>query len=118
MQSLTQEKGIRVIDNAQITHFSPDTVTLASGEKLPFKYAMVLPPFRGAQFLRDVPGLTPESGFMPITETMQHPDYPNIFTIGVAVQLAQFDKNPGAHRSTQERRNGRRDGGCRVPQHR
>jgi sulfide:quinone oxidoreductase len=92
MQALTEEKGIRVIDNAQITHFSPDTVTLASGEKLPFKYAMVLPPFRGAQFLRDVPGLTPESGFMPITETMEHPDYPNIYTIGVAVQLAQFDK--------------------------
>jgi sulfide:quinone oxidoreductase len=92
LQSLTQEKGIRVIDNASITHFSPDTVTLASGEKLPFKYAMVLPPFRGAQFLRDVPGLTPESGFMPITETMEHPQYSNIYSIGVAVQLAQFDK--------------------------
>jgi sulfide:quinone oxidoreductase len=94
LQSLIQEKGIRVIDNAQITHFSPDTVTLASGEKLPFKYAMVLPPFRGAKFLRDVPGLTPESGFMPITETMQHPQFPNIYSIGVAVQLAQFDKTP------------------------
>lgn len=94
MQTLTQEKGIRVIDNAQITRFSPDTVFLASGEQLPFKYAMVLPPFRGAPFLRQVPGLTPASGFMPITETMQHPQYPNIYSIGVAVQLAQFDQTP------------------------
>ena len=94
MQALTREKDIRVIDNARITRFSPDTVFLADGEQLPFKYAMVLPPFRGARFLRDVPGLTPESGFMPITATMQHPIYPNIYSIGVAAQLAQFDKTP------------------------
>jgi sulfide:quinone oxidoreductase len=31
---------------------------------------------------------------MPITETLQHPEYPNIYSIGVAVQLAQFDKTP------------------------
>jgi sulfide:quinone oxidoreductase len=49
---------------------------------------MLLPPFRGAQFLKDVPGLTDEKGFLPVLDTYQHPEYPSSYSAGVVTQLA------------------------------
>ena len=83
-----QEHGIDWVENAAITEIKPDHVKLADGQEFPFQYAMFLPPFRGAQFLRNVPGLTDKKGFLPVRDTYQHPDYPSIYSAGVITQLA------------------------------
>ena len=62
------------------------------GKTLPFKYSMILPSFRGAQFIRDVPGLANAKGFIPILPTQRHPDFPEIYAAGVSTQLTQPDK--------------------------
>jgi sulfide:quinone oxidoreductase len=38
--------------------------------------------------------LTSDKGFVPMLPTQQHPDYPSIYSLGVASQLAQPDKTP------------------------
>ena len=91
MLKLLAERGIQFIDNAAITQVEPETMVLADGQRLPFKFSMVLPAFYGAQFLRDVPGLTNDKGFVPMLPTQQHPDFPSIYSLGVASQLAQPD---------------------------
>ncbi len=91
---LLQEKGIEFIENAAITQIEPEEMILADGQRVPFKFAMVLPAFYGAKFLRDVPGLTDAKGFMPTLPTQQHPHFANIYSLGVASQLAQPDKTP------------------------
>ena len=88
---LMQERGIEVIDNAIIQSVSPDTVTLADGQQVPFRYSMILPAFRGAKFIRAVPGLGDEKGFIPILPTQRHPEFANIYAAGVSVKLAQPD---------------------------
>lgn len=91
---LMAEHNINVFENAAIGHISPDTIHLTNGETLPFKYAMLLPPFRGPSFLRQIPGLTDEKGFLPVLPTGQHPDYPSLYGIGVVVQINPPEVTP------------------------
>ncbi len=87
VKKLMAEHNINVLENAAIGHISPDTIYLSNGQTLPFKYAMLLPPFRGPSFLREISGLTDDQGFLPVLPTGQHPDYPSLYGIGVVVQI-------------------------------
>ncbi|NJL45816.1 MAG: FAD-dependent oxidoreductase [Leptolyngbyaceae cyanobacterium SM2_3_12] len=91
---LMQSRDVQVIDNAAITQVEAHQITLADGRQLPFSYAMVLPAFRGAKFVRDVPGLGDEKGFIPVLPTQRHPDFPEIYAAGVSIKLAQPDQTP------------------------
>lgn len=90
--NLMQERGIEVIDNMAVSTVEPETIVLANGQRIPFKYAMILPAFRGAQFVRDAAGLGDEKGFVPVLPTQRHPEFPHIYAAGVSIQLAQPDK--------------------------
>ncbi|NJM99002.1 MAG: FAD-dependent oxidoreductase [Phormidesmis sp. RL_2_1] len=89
---LMQEKDITVVENAAITAVDKQAVHLSDGQTYPFKYSMILPSFRGAGFIREVPGLSDEKGFIPILPTQRHPDFPEIYAAGVSAKLAQPDK--------------------------
>lgn len=91
---LLQQRGIEFIENAEITEISPCQIHLVGGRSLPFQYSMLLPPFQGAKFLREAKGLTDKKGFVPILPTYQHPDFPSIYSLGVAVQLTPPETTP------------------------
>jgi sulfide:quinone oxidoreductase len=89
---LMAKRGIKAIANARITQINAEKIILADGSQFPFKYSMILPSFRGVKFLREVPGLTNEKGFIPVLPTQRHPDFPSIYALGVSVHLEQPDK--------------------------
>jgi sulfide:quinone oxidoreductase len=89
---LMKERGVEIIDDTRIMAVEPDSVVLEDGRKIPQKYAMILPAFRGAEFIQKVPGLGNDKGFIPILPTCRHPQYTNIYALGVSVNLAQPDK--------------------------
>ncbi|MGB5631455.1 MAG: FAD-dependent oxidoreductase [Waterburya sp.] len=93
-EELMAERGIKAIANARITHIDAQNITLADGCQLPFKYSMILPSFRGVEFLRKVPGLTNEKGFIPVLPSQRHSDFPSIYALAVGVHLEQPDKTP------------------------
>jgi sulfide:quinone oxidoreductase len=88
------KRNITVIDNAEIQEVTADNVILSDGRQFPFKYSMILPAFRGVQFVRDVPGLGDEKGFIPILPTQRHSTYKNVYAVGVSIKLAQPDVTP------------------------
>ncbi len=90
--SLMQKRGIEVIDNAAIAAITPSNIRLTEGRQIPFQYSMILPPFQGAEFIRNAPGLGNERGFIPVLPTYQHPSFPSIYALGVSVQLNQPEK--------------------------
>ncbi len=94
VSQLLEERDIKLIENAEIAEIFPEKMTLADGRILPFQYSMVVPPFQGVAFLRSVKGLTDEKGFVPILPTCQHPNFPSIYSLGVAVQLTQPEQTP------------------------
>lgn len=64
-----------------------NAMTLASGETLPYKMAMLIPPFVGADVVRNSPGLGDEKGWVQTRDSYQHTKYENIFAAGLAVQV-------------------------------
>jgi sulfide:quinone oxidoreductase len=91
---LLKRRGVELIENVEITRIDPAAIALANGCRLPFQYAMILPPFLGAKFLRDTPGLADSKGFLPILPTHQHPDFPSVYSIGVTIQLPSPETTP------------------------
>jgi sulfide:quinone oxidoreductase len=91
-EELMAERGIKTITNARIAHIEAEKIHLADGRQFPFKYSMILPSFRGAKFLREVPGLTNEKGFVPLLPSQRHPDFPSIYALGISVDLKQPEK--------------------------
>jgi sulfide:quinone oxidoreductase len=92
--NLMQKREIKVIDNAEITRVTPDTMFLADGRELEFSYSMVLPAFRGVKFVQETPGLANDKGFIPILPTCRHRDIPSIYALGVSVHLEQPEETP------------------------
>ncbi len=71
--------GIKKIEKSQIE--------LSNGETLPYKMAMLIPPFLGAKVIQNSEGIGDEKGFVPTDEGYRHVKYPDIFAAGLAVQV-------------------------------
>ena len=88
-EALLRKRGITVVENAAIAAINPHRIILDDGQQIPQDYAMVLPAFRGVQFIAETPDLGNEKGFIPVLPTQQHTKFPNIYALGVSVSLAQ-----------------------------
>jgi sulfide:quinone oxidoreductase len=85
------ERDIKPIVNQAIEEVSPGEIRLKDGTKLPFKLAMIAPPFKG------VPSVAPlgnPRGFIPVDKTYRHAKHKNIFAIGVAIAIAPPEATP------------------------
>jgi sulfide:quinone oxidoreductase len=58
-----------------------------AGRSLPFRFAMLIPPFLGVEAVRRA-GLGNERGFLVVDDYFRHPRYPTIFAAGVSVAVA------------------------------
>ncbi len=90
-EALMEKRGIRTLTNAEIKEITPDRVMLADGRSFNFAYSMILPAFRGAQFVRDS-GLGNSKGFLPVLPTLRHQQYPEIYGVGVSVHIDQPER--------------------------
>ncbi len=54
---------------------------------MPFRYAMVVPPFAGQDVVRATPGLSDDKGYVPVQDTYQSKAYPEIYAAGIAAQV-------------------------------
>ncbi|MEW6739703.1 MAG: FAD/NAD(P)-binding oxidoreductase [Nitrospirota bacterium] len=85
------KREIKFITNQAIEEVVPTEVRLKDGTKIPFRLAMIAPPFKG------VPAVAPlgnPRGFIPVDRNYRHTKYPNIFAIGVAMAIAPAEPTP------------------------
>lgn len=78
---------IEWLANTAIERVTPGEIHLAGGKTLPFKFALIMPSFRGADVVRNSPGVGNERGFVPVNSRYQHTTYPEIYSAGVAVAV-------------------------------
>ena len=71
-----------------IEEVTPETIKLTNKEILPYKFSMLMPPFIGVDFVSNSPELnaTP-TGYVPVKDSYQHVDYPNVWAAGIAVNV-------------------------------
>lgn len=75
------------ITNAAIKNVKPNEINLVDGRKIPYKFAIIIPPFKGVQAIRNSQGIGDERGFVTVNSCYQHLIYKNIYAAGVAVAV-------------------------------
>jgi NADH dehydrogenase FAD-containing subunit len=68
------------------TEVAPEEIVLADGRTVPFKYAMVVPPFVGADVVKRS-GLGNAKGFVDVKDTYQTHAHPNVYAVGIATAV-------------------------------
>src|SRR6266487_1165495 len=81
-----KHQGIQGIFDVAMEEVVPGEIRLADGRKLPFKYAMVVPPFVGAEVV-NASGLGNAKGFIEVKDTYQTLQYPNVYAVGIAAAV-------------------------------
>lgn len=98
-----RQRSIRWITNAKVERLEAgqlfvteiaDDGSEKTKHEVPFKYAMMLPAFRGIAALRGIDALVNPRGFVIVDKHQSNPRFPNIFAIGVAIAIAPFEKTP------------------------
>jgi sulfide:quinone oxidoreductase len=62
--------------------------------ELPFKYAMMLPAFKGVDAVFGIEGLTNPRGFILIDQFQRNPKFNNVYAVGVAVAIPPVEVTP------------------------
>jgi sulfide:quinone oxidoreductase len=91
MENEFAERDIKPLISQAIQEVAPGEIRLKDGNKIPFKLAMIAPPFKG------VPAVAPlgnPRGFIPVDKNYRHTRFKNIFAIGVAMAIAPPEATP------------------------
>jgi sulfide:quinone oxidoreductase len=75
------------ITNAAIKNVDANHINLVDGMKIPYKFAIIIPPFKGVNAVRNSKGIGDERGFVTVNSRYQHLTYKNIYAAGVAVAV-------------------------------
>ncbi len=78
--------GIEAIFDVAMEAVGPGEVRLADGRALPFKYAMIVPPFVGAEVV-NASGLGNAKGFIDVHDTYQTRADPQVYAAGIAAAV-------------------------------
>jgi sulfide:quinone oxidoreductase len=81
-------QDITYLTEAQIHHVEEETVVLGNMHaRLPSRFTMIVPPYRGIPPVREVPGLGDRDGHISVDANYRSQQYPDIFAAGAAIQL-------------------------------
>jgi sulfide:quinone oxidoreductase len=103
MESELRQRHINWITNAKVLGVEAGVMTVAEHNedgsvkkehKLPFKYSMMLPAFKGVEAVAAVPELCNPRGFVLIDEHQRSKKYPNIYSAGVCVAIPPVEATP------------------------
>ncbi len=103
MESTLRQRHINWVTNAKVTSVDAGTVNASEfnedgavrkEHKLPFKWAMILPAFKGVDAVATVPELCNPRGFVLIDEFQRSKRYRNIFAAGVCVAIPPVEVTP------------------------
>lgn len=77
-----EEKGITYHCNVEIEAVDKEKIELNNGLTIPYTFSMILPPYRGADYIFASSGLHHENGMIPVHATLQTEQWENIYAVG------------------------------------
>lgn len=83
-----KKEGIDSRISVGIDHIDDGAMVLSDGETLPFAFSMVVPPFLGQDFLKEVDGLADDKGYIKVRDTYQSETHDEVYAVGVAAAVA------------------------------
>lgn len=103
MESELRKRHIKWITNARIAGVTRTSMEVVEHDeegkprkehRLDFRFAMVLPAFKGVDAVATVPGLCNPRGFVLIDDHQRSKQYANIFSAGVCVAIPPVEVTP------------------------
>jgi sulfide:quinone oxidoreductase len=103
LESALRDRHIKWVVNAKTNSVEPgllkctelnDDGTVKKDHEIPFKFAMVMPAFRGIDAVMGIEGLVNPRGFILIDKKQRNPKYPNVFGVGVCVAIPPAEATP------------------------
>jgi sulfide:quinone oxidoreductase len=103
MESTLRQRHIKWITNAKVTSVTQGEMHVTEVDeegkprkehKLPFRFSMMLPAFKGVDAVASVPGLCNPRGFVLIDEHQRSKKYSNVFSAGVCVAIPPVEVTP------------------------
>ena len=83
----TKRAGIETITSVAMDEVDEGAIRLQDGRTLPFRWAMVIPAFRGQDVVATADGIADDKGFVPVRGTYQSEKYDDIYAVGVAAAV-------------------------------
>ncbi len=96
-----RQRHIKWIVNAKVDKVDPEKMLVSEADddgnpkrkhELPFKFAMMIPAFRGIAAVRGVEGLSNPRGFIVVDKHQRNPKFRNVFGVGVCIAIAPVEK--------------------------
>jgi sulfide:quinone oxidoreductase len=103
MESELRQRHIKWLVNAKVAKVTAGEMQVTEHDDdgkpkkehvLPFKYAMVIPAFKGVDAVAAVPGLCNPRGFVLVDATQRSTKYSNIYSAGVCVAIPPVEATP------------------------
>lgn len=103
LESAMRDRHIKWICNAKVSRVEQDKMFVVEHDdtgqpkkahELPFRYAMMIPAFKGIDAVSGIEGLTNPRGFVLIDEYQRNPKYQNIYAVGVCVAIPPVEATP------------------------
>jgi len=82
-----RKEHIQAVTGVAMEAVEPGAVRLADGRSIPFRYAMIVPPFGGQEVVRAADGLADDQGFVPTRPTYQSEKFDDVYAVGVAAAV-------------------------------
>jgi len=105
LESALRDRHIKWITNAKIAKVEKDQLHVTEVDEegkdkrshtVPFRYAMILPAFRGIAALRGIEGLVNPRGFVLVDKRQRNAKFPNVFAVGVCIAIPPVEATPVA----------------------
>lgn len=79
---------VHYVTGVGIEKAEEDLIHLTNGQKLPYKFSMLMPPFHGVDFVKKSVKLeaTP-AGYIPVNDAYQHLKYEHVWAAGIAIDV-------------------------------
>lgn len=103
MESMMRDRHIKWICNAKTTKVEAGKMYVTEHDEtgqpkkehvLEFKYAMMLPAFKGVDAVFGIEGLTNPRGFILVDEHQRNPKFHNIYSVGVCIAIPPVEATP------------------------
>jgi sulfide:quinone oxidoreductase len=91
-----KEKQIPYYCDVSITKVEPGYLQLSNGVSLPYSLSLILPPYRGADFIFASPDLAHENGLLVTNKNLQSTQWENIYVVGDANAMKEYKSGRAA----------------------
>jgi sulfide:quinone oxidoreductase len=86
LKGFFKKERIHAVLDTSIEYVDATAVRLTTGRDVPFRYAMVVPPFLGQEVVAKS-GLADGRGYVPVRPTYQSLDHDDVYAVGIAAAV-------------------------------